>query len=453
MTLMAINKNRKGFYFFILPIFWLISAIFLFVNFALAQDIDCPPDSPIYYQGGCYACLDFDGGVDKSEASTMTYYDPAAGEVVTQYDKCVNGRRLPLVEYSCGDYPDKVYSRRACGRGSVCIAGSCRPVCRWGRDCIGGYRMEELGGLFTWMEAVGYDQDFIDVYRDSARKQPEWARSWTRDMVLNGNPFQNDVLNAFREKDHVEVNVRVVRDEGAVLDGRGWYDSDSNALEAKLNSVLGRHDFFDVERHVESMDYDQIFSCPECGIETVQLPGPAVYPAPYQHEYGSIVKYHGPGLDHLVNGSGEECRDNGYNVYLFISLFDDQNRKIEFDSAGCFGREGCNAFCTYSPPSNSIRLVHELGHTLGFEHPYDADGFIMGPDSLMVQSYPRYYLGLAELFSPLEMYLLEPGSGAGDSKKSALGSGFEDLDSVVAKYNQKAVIRRYFLINENDYWD
>ena len=233
-----------------------------------------------------------------------------------------------------------------------------------------------------------------------------------------------------------------------------WSEEDLEIFQYNLNYMYGRdpdNPFYLVDMYVSDIEYNDISFCDGCD-ELLEEPFTGTYligDTWTSVTYDTVRWYDISGFDIYVNGEEntlgikdyyghDECSTDNLTIYVF-NTFIEEDGAFSVVPIQCAGRLGCNVACGVVPNFESFTLAHEIGHVFGIDHPYDPNSFIMGPDTLMCQTGVIGGLDLVNLFSPLEMYMLEP------------ESGFENIVAVVDDYNANASIREYQLIDENDY--
>ena len=437
-------------------------------------DYDCPLESPFCDEGICKSCLDPDGD-DTSEDNAFGIYNEILGKVQSLYDRCAAAAYFDsgVTEYLCDSPGPFAYFDEECLQGEYCALGACRTQCQDDGDCqnnevcLRGYCLNNFYDFFQWMENNNYDEEFIDLYKEGITNHEEWLISWwNRYLIKKKSLNPNNLIKKFREEDHMDLTIYFIVDTDSTEDQPLWSEDVILSFQNRLNYIFGRdpeNPFFFVNTELIEVDLDTIFACDDCSVsmeyfdETQSIIFINSYMPDgdedlYQEiEYNSIKTYSGPGMAYFISGedyfnntlSPNEyghylCNSQGADIYMMASLLEGDSW-IRFSGEGCSGNDECNVFCSGIVSNSSQKLYHELGHTFGFLHPYDEEGQVLIPDSVMCQTDVNGILGMVDLFSPIEYYFIEP------------ENGFENLQEVVDDYNQNAVIREFQLIDEEDY--
>ncbi|MFH1455339.1 MAG: hypothetical protein ABIF40_00115 [archaeon] len=426
-------------------------------------DENCPVELPICVNDICERCYDTDNE-DEEVYGSVAGYTELMGHF-DAYDKCSYGIGSyfgsHLVEYGCYS-TTQIYDSTDYTGNDYCVFGqynvdeSCTVDgdCATGEICYEGYCTNAYKDFLDWVDTQGYDQDFINMYRDGIENQEDWAEEWWLFYLLQKDePQLNKRLKQFKEGE-LEVVLHFVKEPNADFNYPEWTEDDVAEFQGHINNVFGMDDgYITVTKNVTEIEYEDMFDCVGCsytdtssyynnifsfyepdGTETSEVV-----------EFSTIRQFSGMGQSYFTQGEEYSvendyghfvCSTDKLNFYIFLTIIDSDARMLVLTS-GCGGKSECNAMCSYSLYIESDRIIHEIGHVLGFEHPYDSNDNIMLPESMMIQNPHRSTLGIVPLYSPIEYYQMEP------------FGGYDNLTGVVTEYNANAVYTEYTVVNTN----
>ena len=437
-------------------------------------DPSCPLSEALCLDYKCTSkCIDHDG----NNIYEMNHgYYIWGNKYITTLDKCTNGPPEPyylesqgllgpdIFELSCDIDPPNtqmISCQSPFDDSHYCFLGACRQPCETsegcseGQECIAGYCVKEFYDFFEWMREKGYGENFIDMYKEGAQ-DIEWAKTWYVDYLSKKDAYDlNNLVYSFKYDDHIYTTIYLIQDTDSVcLREEQLSDSEIAKFQEKLNNIFGRdpeNPFFIVNTEVIYVDYDEIYSCEECGNEILEEPGDFGF-----CEFDGVKEYFTlEGAETYAMGDWAfewddyhhfSCKTDGADIFLFNTYTIEEEGRI-FRVTHPFqpsAKEECNVLYNMNVFGNnfeghSLSLIHELGHTFGLAHPYyPPTQDIMLPETLMIQNPDRGSLGIVSRLSPIEMYYLEP------------EGGYEKMDELVEYYNTNAAFQEYTEINMGD---